>query len=105
VGDSVDDELERLDREWARERERYLIAGRPPSRLAALLAGSCALITGAAMTFLGMTRPGQPTAVMFGPMLVLGGLIVLFLGGSKARAYRDARQRYLERRAKVEQSP
>lgn len=105
MGDSVDDELERLDREWARERERYLISGRPPSRLAALLAGSSALIVGALMSFVGLTRAGQATAVMFGPMLVLGGLIVLFLGGAKARAYRDARQRYLEQRAKLEQTP
>jgi hypothetical protein len=97
-------EIERLDREWQMERERYMVAGRYgqrylPSRGMSVIGGI--MIVGFGIVWTGMASSmGAPFFFpMFGVIFILAGIAVSLYTFLKAGAYEEAFRRYQMRRA------
>ena len=98
-------ELERLDREWKLEREKYMITGRygthipneGGSLIGALLIGGF----GTAWTLAAMSMGAPALFPIFGIVFVVLGVGQCINGLFKAHEYHDAQLRYQQRRAKL----
>jgi len=96
-------EVEQLDREWAMERERYMVTGRYgyrsiPSQGASVLGGVLFVAFGILWTVLASGIGGGFFA-MFGVLFILFGAGISIYSFIKAGQYEEARQRYQRRRA------
>ena len=99
----VQNELERLDREWTLQRESYMVSGQNGARSIPTGAGSmfgglfAAVAGGAWMIFTGSHgAPGFFT--LFGLVFIAAGLWAAFVGTSKASAHDAAESAYKSRR-------
>ena len=101
----LQNEVERLDREWALERERYMVAGRYghrylPSRGMSLLGG--AVIVGFGIFWTAMAASmGTGLFPLFGVLFILAGVGVSIYSSGKASQYEVAYQAYRRRRARL----
>ena len=96
-------ELEDLDREWEREREKYLVQGKhgtsEPSKVGSAAGGIFAAVFGVFWTiFAGAIFP--PMAI-FGVIFIVVAIFQGVSGTQKATALEAARRRYEERRRKL----
>lgn len=96
-------ELERIDREWEKERERYLLHHKngtksEPSASLGIIAG--VLVAVFAVMWLGFAMSlGAPDGfTCFGVMFLIGAVFIAATSVVKARSYQEAHQRYLKRR-------
>lgn len=102
-------EIAQLDREWAIERENYMITGRygsrhVPTKSGSVIGGLVIVGFGTFWTIMAATMTqGGPWPVaglfpLFGVMFVLGGAAMSIRGFVQAGKYADAYQRYQVRR-------
>jgi hypothetical protein len=110
-------ELERIDREWAQERERYMVAGEDGSRHVAtvaeergraVMAGVVGGVWTAFALWLTSRGPGDGAPLFFRLLFPLFGVLVIVCGiwsglqaAQKAEAYTRAEAAYQRRRAAV----
>lgn len=100
-------ELARLDREWERERDRYLVTGRSGARYVPSVATS--LVTGVIAVGFGLLWTAMAASLMnglgpfplFGLFFVALGLWVSVSTFRKAVRYRRAHDAYQRRRAEL----
>ncbi|TWT65273.1 hypothetical protein [Allorhodopirellula solitaria] len=96
-----DSELDRLDRQWERERAQFMTTGKDgsqslPSKAPIVLGTGCVAVFGVFWTIL--------AASMFPPMALFGIVFVIFavgggiIGCKKADRYQQAKKQYHERR-------
>lgn len=102
----LQNEIERLDREWEFEREKYMITGRYGRRrvpsdggslLAALLVGGF----GGAWTIFALSMGAPAVFPIFGFVFVVLGVSASLSGLGKAGQYQQAYQQYQQRRAEL----
>ncbi|MEO0481733.1 MAG: hypothetical protein AAF196_19885 [Planctomycetota bacterium] len=104
----LQNDLERLDREWTMDLGRYRIHGKQGSRLPDE-GGPMLVVAPIAMVVFGVFWIGMASSIGGPSILPVFGLVFIaaaaFSGLSakkKGGAYRDARQRYRRRRAELE---
>lgn len=95
--------LEQIDREWEREREKYMINhenGRKsePSEAGAVLGGVIAAGFGTFWTIAAFSMNAGPMP-FFGILFICVGIGIAIYGYSQAQSYRAAQRRYQARRA------
>jgi hypothetical protein len=103
------EELDRIDREWEKERERYMITtkyGRSyvPSSGAAVVVGLISVSMGLAwtMTSFALLQGFGPLAGMFpvfGVVFAIGGAVISIYQFKKAKRYQTAYRAYQRRRS------
>jgi Short C-terminal domain len=96
-------DVEQIDREWAMERERYMVTGRygyrsVPTQGASLIGGIVIVAFGILWTVLA-SGIGGGFAAMFGVLFILFGAGISTYSFIKAGQYEQARQQYQRRRA------
>ena len=96
-------ELDRLDREWEMEREQYLIADKYGARHVPTEGGSLvgAIVIGGFGLFWTITAASMGAPVffpIFGILFIILGVGASLRGYGKAGEYRQAHQRYEQRR-------
>lgn len=103
-------ELDRIDREWQLERERYLSFSRQhgrtvPSVAGSLIGGVGALIGGVIWITTTMNVPGRGFLPAYfpwiGTLFIVMGLWIAIGGTLKARAYQQAERAWQQRRGAV----
>jgi hypothetical protein len=105
-----DSELDRLDREWDQERQRYLIYGRygaqpyTPSKMMSVIMGAAIVGFGILWTAFAASITGGvggPASIFpcFGVVFILVGIGVSAYNFTRASQYEQAYQRYQRRRA------
>lgn len=111
----VQNELERLDREWTLERENYMVTekggGRSvPSASLSIFGGAFAIVIGLVWIVFA-SQSGAGPFVLFGVAFLVIVVFTTFNGVSKAKAheppegrYQSARSRLLRQLAEVEKS-
>lgn len=99
-------ELARVDREWERERESYLVRDKEgnssePSAVGSLIGGALATVFG--LFWMGFTSsmPMAGSFSLFGLVFIGFGILVAIFGYSKANQFDAAKQRYLLRRGRL----
>ena len=102
----MEDAIDRLDRAWQLEREQYLVTGRYGSRSvptvgSAVLVGVIAVGGGSLWTAFASSIPGAGIFPLFGVLFILAGLGMAVYVYSRAVRYRQAYQRYQQRRARL----
>ncbi|REJ71211.1 MAG: hypothetical protein DWQ34_13575 [Planctomycetota bacterium] len=98
-------ELAALDRDWEREKERYMVSdkhGRKhvPSEFGAVMGGVVFVIMAVVMMGVGFSHGGGIPALFGLAALAIGGFAVVH-GFSKAKDYRAAHRRYQRHRASL----
>ena len=103
------EELDRIDREWEKERERYLITPKygqryVPSSGAAVVVGLISVSMGLVwtMTSFALLQGFGPLAGMFpvfGVVFAIGGAVISFYQFQKAKRYSTAYRAYQNRRS------
>lgn len=98
-------ELAALDRNWEREKERYMVTdkhGRKhvPSELSAFVGAVLFAVVGVVMMTVGATS-GNGLPVLFGVAAMVIGAIAGVAGVNRAKDYRAAQRRYRRRRASL----
>jgi hypothetical protein len=99
-------DVAQLDREWAMERERYMVAGRYgyrylPSRGMSLLGGIVVCGFGLLWTVMAASMGAPAFFPLFGLLFILLGIGVSANAFLKAGQYEDARLRYQRRRGQL----
>lgn len=104
--------LDRLDRDWELERERYMVTSRygnryPPSKAGSIIMGVAAIGFGAIWMFMAAGVGGGIGGVggffpLFGVVFVLFGLAVTAYSFIRASQYDQAYRRYRHRRAMLQ---
>lgn len=102
----VQNEVNQLDRDWACERERYMVQGRYRSRYLPSEGGSVfmgILIVGFGIFWtLSAASMGAPVFFpLFGVIFIIFGAVTSFTSFIKAGQYKEAEQRYKQRRQKL----
>ena len=99
----VQNELERLDREWGMQREGFMVSGKDGARSLPSVTGS--IFTGGVMVAMGVVgvviiaNATAPPFVIFMPcILIVAGIVNAFTGMSKASAHDMAEAAYRARR-------
>ncbi|MBI1902440.1 MAG: hypothetical protein HYS13_15165 [Planctomycetia bacterium] len=97
-------ELSELDRQWDRDKERYMIRQkdgslREPSLAVATFIGVVGVLGGGAFAIIGLAN-FSPIA-LFGLLFIGVGIVAALVQSAKARDYRHARERYAQRRAAI----
>jgi len=105
-------ELERIDREWEKERERYMVTtkyGRRyvPSTGAAVVVGLISVSVGLIWTMMAFSNAqslGGAAGIfpLFGMVFVVGGAAISIYQFNKAKRYQAAYRAYQRRRATAE---
>jgi hypothetical protein len=101
----LQNDLEKLDREWLMERERYMVSGKDGSRhepgtFGSLFAGAAAVAFGIFWFVMTSKQLGAPAFLPFiGIFVVGGGVVSAIVGLSKASALDEGRTRYERQRA------
>lgn len=93
-------ELNRIDRWWEREERLYLVRdehgnGHRPNAVGSVVAGCVVALAG--FFFLAIGGEG----LVIGPVMILVGVAIGFVGNHQAIKYENARRRYRRRRADV----
>lgn len=101
--------LEQIDREWEREREKFLVThknGRKsePSEFAAIMGGAIAAGFGLFWT-IGASSINAGPFLLFGVLFICFGIGMAIHGYSKAKDFRAAQKRYQQRRANTFSEP
>jgi hypothetical protein len=109
------EELDHIDREWEKERERYMVAAKSgrrykPSTGAAVVVGLISVSMGLAwtMTSFALFHTLGPLAGMFpvfGVVFAIGGTAISFYQFQKAKRYQAAYRAYQNRRSAIQESP
>jgi hypothetical protein len=99
-------ELARLDREWAMEREQYMVHGRYgyrylPSRGLSLISGVAICAFGLLWTVFAAGMGAPVFFPLFGVLFILFGAGVSAYAFMQAKRYEDARLRYQRRRQEL----
>ena len=102
----LQNELERVDREWEMEREQYLITGKygarhVPSEGASLVAAVLIGGFGLFWTIMAASMGAPVFFPIFGIVFILLGVGASLHGFGKAGKYREALHRYEQRRAEL----
>ena len=97
----LQNELERIDREWQVERESCMIRGqhgnlREPSLLIGGFIGIASIVSGVVFLAIGIK---YPPVFLFGMAGVGLGFCSLFVEMKKSQRYNESKQRYEQRRA------
>ena len=97
----LQNQLERIDREWQAEREKCMIRGKngsvsEPTTIGAAFLGIFCLIVGVVFLVAGTQTP---PLMLFGLGGVVVGFMNLFCGTKKAQLFQEKKQRYEQRRA------
>jgi hypothetical protein len=103
-------DVAQLDREWALERDRYMVAGRYgyrylPTRGMSLLGGIVIVGFGICWTMFAAGMGAPIFFPLFGVLFILMGIGVSVNAFIKATQYEQARQRYQARRARLLERP
>jgi hypothetical protein len=99
-------DVAQLDREWALERDRYMVAGRYgyrylPTKGLSLLGGIVIVVFGIFWTMFAAGMEAPIFFPLFGVRFILMGIGVSVNAFIKATQYEQARQRYQQRRAEL----
>jgi Short C-terminal domain len=97
-------DVAQLDREWALERDRYMVAGRYgyrylPTKGMSLLGGIVIVVFGIFWTMFAAGMGAPIFFPLFGVLFILMGIGVSVNAFIKATQYEQARQHYQQRRA------
>jgi Short C-terminal domain len=97
-------DIAQLDREWAMERDRYMVAGRwgyryVPSRGMSLLGGVVITVFGVIWTMMTVSMGAPGFFPLFGVVFILFGLGASAYAFIKASEYEAGYKRYRQRRA------
>ena len=97
-------ELERLDREWAMTRDSMLVrdkdgSTREPSAFGSDVGGVVAIVAGVIWTVFVLSDNHAPAPMaLFGVVFILAGFFGMIGGIAKAARYQDAQRRYEQQR-------
>jgi uncharacterized Zn finger protein (UPF0148 family) len=100
-------EIERLDREWAMTRDSMLVRDKEgsasePSAVGSVIGGVIAIIVGIVVACLVLSDGHVPPFMaLFGGVFILVGFFSMIGGVGKAARYRDAQSRYQQQRASL----
>ena len=99
-------DIERLDREWQMERERYMVADRYgrryiPNRGLSVLGGFVIVGFGILWTAFAASMGAPGFFPLFGVIFILAGIVVSIFSFSKASEHDQAYERYRRRRAQM----
>ena len=99
-------EVAQLDREWAMERERFMVSGRYgyrylPSRGMSLLGGLVVSTFGIIWTVMAASMGAPVFFPLFGLLFIFAGIGVSAYSFLQANRYEEARLRYQRRRAQL----
>ena len=99
-------QLAQLERQWDRERERYLIADkhghrREPNRAAAIVSGVMVVGFGVFWMITVARRPFMGPFSLFGLVFIIFDLGVSFYHYKKSDAFRQAQRNYRQRRRRI----
>lgn len=102
----LQNELNLLDREWEHQREAYKVEGRYGARYIptegnSLLGGILIVGFGILWTFMAASMGAPIFFPLFGVIFIIVGAVTSFMSYNKAGSYKDAEQRYLERRRQL----
>jgi DNA-directed RNA polymerase subunit RPC12/RpoP len=102
----LQNEIERLDREWHMGRERYMVKGKDgqisvPSTAGSLVGGLVAAGFGVAWTIFAASMGAPFFFPLFGVVFVVLAIAGTFSGASKADAYRRSQESYESRRREL----
>jgi hypothetical protein len=99
-------DVAQLDREWAIEREQYMVAGRYgyrylPNKGMSVLGGIIACAFGIFWTMMAASMGAPGLFPAFGVLFILFGVGVSVYSFTKATRYEEARRRYQRRRSEL----
>ena len=98
-------ELERVDREWEQERQKFLIRGQNGESQEPSVAGSMIggiLLAAFSVVWMGIASRAAPAPfAMFGVLFLIAGIAMSVISAGKARDLAAARQRYQRRRTNL----
>ncbi|HEY0734860.1 MAG TPA: SHOCT domain-containing protein [Herpetosiphonaceae bacterium] len=102
----LQNEINQLDRDWDRERETYMVRGRYgsryiPSEGTSLLGGIAIVGFGLFWTISTLEMGAPGFFPLFGVIFIIFGAVTSFISYGKAGAYKEAEQRYQERRRQL----
>jgi LSD1 subclass zinc finger protein len=105
----LQNELERIDREWQIEREKYRIEGRNGSStlpsgggaIVAVIAGVVAVLFGVVWTNMASSMGAPGWFPFFGLIFIMAALVGVASNVMKSSSYSRAEQNYLRRREEV----
>jgi len=97
-------EVERIDREWEKERETYLSTSKSgkkyePSATLGIIAGSLMGLFGLVWSTVALSSNSPTGFGCFGFMFLVAAIAIGITSVVKARQFEEARQRYRKRRA------
>jgi len=100
----VQNELERLDREWTLQRESFMVSGQHgarsiPTGAGSLFGGLILAAAGVAWMFFTSSQGAPGFVPLFGVVFIGGGLWTALVGMSKASAHDTAETTYRSRRS------
>lgn len=99
--DSLDDQILRLDKQWEREQEQYLISGARATVMTSVI--TLVVGSGIGVVMIILSCMGKfPYGAMIGPVALFGGIMFGTLGIQKARQYTAAEKIYEQRREELE---
>lgn len=98
----LENELERLDREWESTRQAMMIRGKngsvsEPSATSATFGGIMAVVMGVVWMVLTGSTPAPPIFPMFGLVFIGAGIFGMVSGNGKASEFENLRSRYQAR--------
>ena len=108
----LQNDLERLDREWEQQKEGYMVRGKNgnrylPSAGGSIFQGAITIVFGifwmsATSGFFDRGAPGVFSIFpLFGLLIIGGGIYTIFSGSSKASAHQAAEQDFQQQRARL----
>lgn len=102
----LEQDLTRLDRDWDRERERYMVQGRYgsrylPSEGGSVFMGILIVCFGIFWTISAASMGAPVFFPIFGVIFIIFGAVTSFTSFSKAGAYKEAERHYQERRQQL----
>ncbi len=103
----IQNEIEKLDREFAMERERHLVSGKDgtkqePSSISAIIGGVLAIVF-AIFWMGGASSAGAPPFFSaFGIIFIVAALVMIITSVAKSSSLDNARSRYESQRALLE---
>ena len=99
----MQNEVERLDREWSLQRETFMVSGQNgarslPSTVGSIFGGGIMIAMGSVMFLIIATAEAPPFVILMPVVMIGAGIVTAFFGMSKASAHRSAEAAYQRRR-------
>lgn len=99
----MQNEVERLDREWSLERESFMVSNKNgarslPSVTSSIFAGGLMAVMGLVGTVTVAKATAPPFVILMPVVLLVAGIVNAFIGTSKASAHDTAEAAYQARR-------